>query len=108
MTSDQKECADAIVFSGGMMLTLINNILDFSKLEAEKLVLDNVPFSVRWCIERVVQALQIKAEEKSLELIADIAADLPTQSIGDPSRLSQILLNLVNIVAISYLPKFSS
>ena len=104
LDSEQKECAEAIAFSGGVMLTLVNNILDFSKLEADKLSVEKIPFNIRCCIERVMQTLEIKAEEKDLELIADISADLPRESIGDPSRLSQVLLNLVGN-AVKFTPK---
>ena len=96
LNARQQECAEAILFSGGIMLSLVNNILDFSRLEAHKLVLERIPFSIRSCIERAAQTIEVKAEEKGIELIVSISADVPETNVGDPSRLCQVLLNLLS------------
>jgi signal transduction histidine kinase/CheY-like chemotaxis protein/HPt (histidine-containing phosphotransfer) domain-containing protein len=78
------------------LLGLINDILDFSKIEAGKLELEAISFSLRDCISAVLKPLGMRADQKGLELTADIAAVVPDHLIGDPMRLRQILTNLTD------------
>jgi CheY-like chemotaxis protein len=77
-------------------MTIINDILDVSKIEARRLTLDRVPFVVRDTIEDSVKLFAPRADEKGLELSCRIAPDVPAAVIGDPGRLRQIVLNLVS------------
>jgi PAS domain S-box-containing protein len=90
----QREHLSTIVDSGESLLTIINDILDLSKIEAERIQIDQVPFSLEGNIFEAVRPLAVKANEKGLELIVDMGAEAPLV-IGDPMRLRQILTNLV-------------
>ena len=76
------------------LLGLINDILDFSKIEAGKLDIEQTEFRLEDVIEAVVTVLSVKVEDQGLELLIDVAPDVPTALIGDPLRLQQVLLNL--------------
>src|SRR5204863_6857606 len=82
--------------SAHSLLGLINDILDFSKIEAGKLELETIDFSLRDCIGGLLKPLGIRADQKGLELVADIASDVPDHLVGDPMRLRQILINLAD------------
>ncbi len=82
--------------SGVILLDLINDILDFSKIEAGQMLLDATPFDLRGLTEDVLDQLAVPADEKGVELIARYVPGTPTHVIGDPGRIRQILLNLVN------------
>jgi signal transduction histidine kinase/CheY-like chemotaxis protein len=77
------------------LLNIINDILDFSKIEAGKLLIDEMPFNLSELIEETVEILSIKAEEKGLEVVCSIDPGLPSQLIGDPLRIKQVLTNLM-------------
>ena len=77
-------------------MLVINDILDFSKIEAGKLEFETIGFNLCDTIEDTIQLLAIKAQEKKLEMIHRIAPEVPTQLLGDPGRLRQIIFNLVN------------
>jgi two-component system sensor histidine kinase/response regulator len=81
--------------SAGALMTIIDDILDVSKIEARRLTLEHVPFAVRDAIEDSVRLLAPRADQKGLELSCRIAPDVPVTLTGDPGRLRQILLNLV-------------
>jgi signal transduction histidine kinase/CheY-like chemotaxis protein len=81
--------------SADMLLELLNEILDFSRIETGFFQLESVPFSLRQIIEQTLKTMGIRAYDKGLELFADLPDDLPDQYVGDPLRLRQILLNLV-------------
>ena len=81
--------------SADSLLTVINDILDFSKIEAGKLDLDEIEFPLRDSLEETVKLLALRAHEKGLELICDFAPDVPESVLGDPTRLRQIVINLV-------------
>ena len=81
--------------SGNTLTTVINDILDFSKLEAGKLELEFIDFDLRQTVEDVAEMLATRAGPKSLEIILNIAEDVPTALRGDPHRLQQILNNLI-------------
>lgn len=96
LNEEQREYAGVVHSSGEVLLSIINDILDFSKIEAGKLELESIEFDLREKMENVGELLAGKAQEKGLELLVDVPVNLPTFVIGDPARLSQILINLIN------------
>ncbi len=95
LSAEQTEYVHLIESSGDALMTVINDILDFSKIEAGKLDLENIRFGLGNLIESLCDLMAIRAHEKQLELICDLAPDLPEQLHGDPGRLRQILINLL-------------
>lgn len=91
----QKEYLDIIRLSGEALLQVISDILDFSKLEANKMQLEYVPFHLRDAVQETLTILSGRAAEKGLLLQQDISAEVPETVIGDKARLRQILMNLV-------------
>jgi PAS domain S-box-containing protein len=91
----QREMVDAVRQSGDALMTIIEDILDFSKIEARKLDLVNEVFRLDAVIRGVVDLLHHKAAAREIELVVNIAPDVPPSLIGDPGRLRQILMNLV-------------
>jgi two-component system sensor histidine kinase/response regulator len=96
LNRNQREYLGMVKASAHSLLGLINDILDFSKIEAGKLELESINFSLRDCIGGMLKPLGIRADQKGLELVADIAADVPDHLIGDAMRLCQILINLTD------------
>jgi signal transduction histidine kinase/CheY-like chemotaxis protein len=92
---DQREYLGAVKTSATSLLAILNDILDFSKIESRRLDLETVPFSLRDVVSEALKPLAIKAHQKGLELLADVAPDLPGTIVGDPVRLQQVLTNLV-------------
>lgn len=92
---EQKEYVDIIRTSGESLLTLINDILDYSKIEAGRMDLEEAPFSINQCVEEAVDLLATSAQEKGVELAYLIDAGVPEVIQGDISRLRQILVNLL-------------
>ncbi len=82
--------------SAGALLGIINDILDFSKIEAGKLDIEITAFRLEETMDNLLSLIGLRAEEKGLELMFDIADDVPLALIGDPLRLGQILINLSN------------
>jgi signal transduction histidine kinase/DNA-binding response OmpR family regulator len=95
LTDEQREYLQMVRTSAGALLTLINDILDFSKIEAGKLELDPVPFQLRQSVAESLSSLALAAHRKGLELICDVAPEVPSEIIADPARLRQILINLI-------------
>lgn len=91
----QREYLQNVTKSAHNLLDIINDILDFSKLEAGKLLIDNTSFKLDELVEDTIDILSIKAQEKGLELVCNIEPLLPTTFSGDPTRIRQILINLV-------------
>ncbi len=81
--------------SADSLLAVINDILDFSRIEARKLHLEAVDFPLRDTLGDMLKALAMRAEEKGLELACHIAPDVPDALVGDPTRLRQVIVNLV-------------
>ncbi len=81
--------------SARSLLALLNDILDFSKIEAGRMELEQISFPIRETVGDAVRVLAVSATEKGLELICDVGCDVPPQIVGDPSRLRQVLVNLV-------------
>ncbi|MGC9526117.1 MAG: response regulator [Limnospira sp.] len=96
LTPQQQDYTRTIYRSAKHLLTVINEILDLSKLEAGEAHLEERDFDLHNCIETVVDLLAVKAEDKQLELIVLIDRDVPRQLRGDGMRLQQVLINLVN------------
>jgi two-component system sensor histidine kinase BarA len=95
MSVTQTDYLQTIERSANNLLTIINDVLDFSKLEAGKLVLEHIPFSLRETLDEVIVLLAPSAHEKGLELTLDVHNDVPEQVIGDSLRLQQIITNLL-------------
>jgi nitrogen-specific signal transduction histidine kinase len=96
LSTDQREDLDVVKASAYSLLAIINNILDFSKIEAGKLEFDQTPFSLEHFIDETMKIMAMKAHEKGIELAARIAPGVPDRLLGDPTRLRQVLLNLVD------------
>ena len=96
LTPDQVEFVETISSSGNQLLGIINDILDFSKIEAGRMDLDEQPFDLRESIENALEIVRIKAVEKDLELACEIQNEVPSAIIGDPNRVSQVLINLLS------------
>ncbi|MBL9190167.1 MAG: PAS domain S-box protein [Opitutaceae bacterium] len=95
LTPEQREYVETIRTSGDSLLTIINDILDFSKIESGKLELEEVEFAVRECVEGALDVLAPKCAEKDIDLLYEIADDVPAAIKGDPTRLRQVLVNLL-------------
>ena len=93
---EQEEYGEQIFFSAEVLLNLINDILDFSKIEAGKLEVENISFDLYETLEAAVSLISMEAHKKDLEVILSIAPDVPEIITGDPVRLRQILINLIN------------
>ena len=95
LVAEQRDFTETIRSSGNTLLTLINDVLDFSKIESGKLDLEMAPFDLVPCIEEILDLFSPHTFHKGLELTYTIAPHTPTMIVGDPSRLRQILTNLV-------------
>ncbi len=96
LNGEQQEYISIVMSSGQLLLSVINDILDFSKLEASSVVLENIPFNLEKISYDTVKMVLAKAAEKNIELIFNYSVDLPCHFIADPSRLKQIIVNLMN------------
>jgi len=96
LTDKQHDYMDKIQLSAQSLLSIINDILDFSKIEAGKLKIESVDFDLEDVLKNLAALTSIRAVEKGLEIIFEETKEVPTQLIGDPFRLGQILLNLVS------------
>jgi signal transduction histidine kinase/ActR/RegA family two-component response regulator len=101
---EQRLYAETIRSSGDALLTIINDVLDFSKAEAERLKLFPEPFDLERCIHEVLLLLQPAARDKGLQLLVDFDIFLPTRFVADPGRIRQILTNLIGN-AVKFTPK---
>jgi signal transduction histidine kinase/DNA-binding response OmpR family regulator len=95
LTSEQREYLTLAKSSADSLLTLINDILDFSRIEAGKLDFETIEFNLRGSVEAVVKALAVRAAEKGLELNCHVGPEVVENLVGDPSRLRQIIVNLI-------------
>ncbi|MEH2239331.1 response regulator [Nostoc sp.] len=96
LNSEQRDFIETIRISGDALLTLINEILDLSKLEAGEMALETLDFDLSTCVEEVLDLLAPPAHNKRLEIAALIYPNVPTQLQGDAGRLRQILMNLIS------------
>ena len=95
LDEDQHECVGTILECAQSLLTLLNDILDLSKIDAGKLELEEVPFDLFACVEGAAAVVAHKAANSNLELICNLGADLPQFVQGDPTRTRQLLVNLL-------------
>ena len=96
LTPRQHDYVGKIQQSGQHLLGIINDILDFSKVEAGKLSIESIPFELDKVLQNVATVIVDKASTKGLELICDVAPEVPQSLIGDPLRLGQVLINYAN------------
>jgi PAS domain S-box-containing protein len=95
LSPEQQDFVKTALESAEALLALLNDILDFSKIEARKLEIENIEFELRATVESVSRTMAQRASEKGLETICIIPGDIPNDLIGDPTRLRQILINLI-------------
>jgi PAS domain S-box-containing protein len=95
LTPEQREYLSMVKTSADSLLTVINDILDFSKIEAGKLELDTTTFCLRDHLEETARSFAVGAAAKGLELVCDIRPDVPHDVVGDPTRLRQVIVNLL-------------
>jgi CheY-like chemotaxis protein/HPt (histidine-containing phosphotransfer) domain-containing protein len=95
LSPEQREYLDLVHTSGEALLAVINDILDFSKIEAGRLDLDPIPFRLRDSLGETMKGLAFRAQSKGLELACHVGAGAPDALVGDPSRLRQVVMNLV-------------
>ncbi|MBI3503713.1 MAG: response regulator [Proteobacteria bacterium] len=95
LDGEQRDNARIVLESGQSLLQILNDILDYSKLEAGKLDVESIDFDLRNAVEDAVALMASKAGEKGIILTAEIDPDVPTYLRGDPGRLRQVLLNLI-------------
>ena len=96
LTAEQREFAEIVRSSGDALLRVIDDILDYSKIEAGKLELEREPFDLRDCVEGALDIVAPRASEKHLELGCLVGEDVPAGIVGDVNRLRQVLLNLLS------------
>lgn len=96
LTKEQKEYVDTIRVSGDTLLSIINEILDFSKIDAGRLELENHPMDIKQVIKETFELVRTKAEEKNIELKCVIESEVPHSIYGDVTRIRQVLLNLTS------------
>jgi len=92
----QRNYVEKVQRAGENLLGIINDILDFSKIEAGKMTVEQVDFDLDDVLDNLVNLIGFKAEDKGLELLFQVAPDLPTGLVGDPLRIGQVLVNLAN------------
>jgi two-component system sensor histidine kinase/response regulator len=95
LTAEQREYLKTVMFSASAMMTVINDILDFAKIEASKLTLESMEFDVAECAGEAIKTVAAEAHQKGLELSCDFSSAVPPMVLGDRYRLRQILLNLL-------------
>jgi hypothetical protein len=95
LSEEQRLYAETIRSSGETLLVIINDVLDYSKIEAEKLTLNPAPFDLERTIHEVLLLLKPSAQERGIDLLIDFDMFLPTRYVGDPGRIRQILTNLM-------------
>jgi signal transduction histidine kinase/ActR/RegA family two-component response regulator/HPt (histidine-containing phosphotransfer) domain-containing protein len=95
LTPEQREYLELVKFSADHLLSVINDILDFSKIEAGKLQLEYRAFTLRDTLDTLLKPLALRAREKGLQLVCEVAPQVPTRLIGDATRLRQVLVNLL-------------
>jgi PAS domain S-box-containing protein len=95
LTREQREYIGMAKASADSLLTVINDVLDFSKVEAGKLDLDSILFNLRDCIEETTKSFALRSHQKGLELVCQIGPEVPEMVFGDPTRLRQVVVNLL-------------
>lgn len=106
LSDEQKEYTFGAIESSEILLSLIEDILDLSKIEAGKLQFEHIDFSIKEIVQKVVTVITPKSQEKNLVMVVNISKNIPEQTIGDPLRISQVLTNLLSN-AIKFTPSGS-
>jgi signal transduction histidine kinase len=96
LNEEQRDYVNTVQFSSHSLTRILNDILDFSKIEAGQLSLEEIPFSLSTCVQRVLQLVAPEASQKNLSTRVKIHEDVCDELTGDPYRLHQVLLNLLN------------
>lgn len=95
LSESQLENLNIVIRSGEHLLTLINDVLDMSKIEAGRVQLENAPFDLGGMVRDVTDMMEVRAHEKGLQLLIDQTSEFPRYIVGDEARLRQVLINLV-------------
>ena len=95
LDAEQRHYLKTVKSSAEALLTIVNDILDFSKIEAGKMAFESLAFSIQDIVFEAVRVLAIEAHKKGLELVVDVPPDVPLRVVGDPTRLRQVIINLV-------------
>jgi len=95
LTPEQREYLETVKTSSEALLVVINDILDFSKIEAGRIELESMEFELRDCLESALRTVALRADEKGLELLCEVAPEVPETVKGDAGRLRQVIINLV-------------
>jgi signal transduction histidine kinase/DNA-binding response OmpR family regulator len=95
LDDNQQQSVEAIKTAGQNLMTIINDILDLSKIEADKMTFEAVPFSLKKTVVSVLGLFSVTAKDKTIKLLSNVDPEIQDLVIGDPTRLSQILINLV-------------
>ncbi len=95
LDKQQKEYTETIKYSGDALLSLLNDVLDFSKIEEGHMEIENIAFDLRKLVKNTILLMQGRIENEQIKLVSEIADDVPNGLIGDPTRLRQVLLNLI-------------
>lgn len=95
LTPEQQQYVQVFQSAGENLLNIINDIIDISKVEAGHIQLETIEFNLNDIIEKICDVMAVRAHEKGLELVYNIMPDVPTDILGDPTRLRQILVNLI-------------
>ena len=94
--SDQLDYLKTLKFSGNHLLTLVNDVLDYNKIESGKIVLEQTQFNLSDFMDEIIRSYSFRSKAKNLGFSVNVSKDLPTEVIGDPVRLNQILSNLLS------------
>ena len=95
LSAEQREFLRTIQSNSENLLRLIDDVLDLSKIEANRMDLERIPFDPRELADEVAESLNVRAASKDVELVLDVDPHLPMEIVGDPKRVRQVLLNLV-------------
>jgi protein-histidine pros-kinase len=95
LDTEQRHYLSVVKSSAESLLTMVSDVLDFSKIEAGKLIVERIPFSPRALLQDVAQSMALTAQSKGLEVLVNVAPLVPEQVVGDPTRLRQVLTNLL-------------
>jgi two-component system, sensor histidine kinase and response regulator len=94
LTPIQRDYLGIVKSAAETLLTILNDILDFAKIDAGRMQLETIPFNLPVMIAETLKTLAFRARSKGLEFVVDLPADFPPQSLGDPGRIRQVLVNL--------------
>lgn len=95
LDAEQRELSQTAAYSADALLGIINDVLDFSKMEAQRIELEQIDFNLRSVVEGAIDLMSARAFQTNLELVMQLQPDIPTALTGDPGRLRQIMLNLL-------------